>query len=45
LFATIVPFPSLPVLRVAEWFLLTWWEKRGPLAVAERLHFEGFLGG
>jgi hypothetical protein len=34
-FSTIVPFPSLPVLRVAQWFLLHWWQRWGALEMAE----------
>jgi hypothetical protein len=43
-FLTIVPFPSLPVLRVAQWFLLAWWQKWGVLEIAEQGYLKS-LGG
>jgi hypothetical protein len=38
--STIIPFPSLPVLQIVEWFLLDWWRNQGALEVAKFLHLE-----
>jgi hypothetical protein len=41
--SALVPFPSLPAQRVAEWFLVQWWRKWGVLKVSELRHLEAFL--
>ena len=33
--STIIPFPMLSPLQVAEWFLLDWWREHGPERICE----------
>jgi hypothetical protein len=37
---TIIPFPSRPVFKIVEWFLLDWWRNQGASEVAEFVHLE-----
>jgi len=42
-YASIIPFPSLPPLHVAQWFLIDWWRCWGPAEIASRRLQDSFF--
>jgi len=38
--STIIPFPSVPVLRVVEWFFIDWWRQWGAWEAAKLRHID-----
>jgi hypothetical protein len=42
-YVSIIPFPSLPPLHVAQWFLIDWWRCWGPVEIASRRLQDSFF--
>jgi hypothetical protein len=42
--STVIPFPSLPVLRVVEWFFIDWWKQWGAWEAAMYRHLDDSEG-